>query len=306
MSQFAVTPLTTTIGARVEGLNLGRRLDETTARAIRAALAEHLVLTFPGQHLDLEQQKAFTRIFGELSPILSHKLVGEDDTTTVLDNKLWSTAAAERLPSRFEIGDEYQPVGWHTDSTYCPEIASVTTLRAEVLPPAGGGTCWSSMIAAYDALSPAMQAWLEMLHAVHAPPTGQRAVLRVSEQPRQVQEEWDRELSARRHPMVVVHPATGRKLLFVNPGYTIKVDELSKSESANLLRFLFQHCCHPEFIFRHRWNEGDIVAWDHLATLHRAPNDYLPHERRVVRMTAGLTRPTGVGEQERLMATAAE
>ena len=80
---------------------------------------------------------------------------------------------------------------------------------------------------------------------------------------------------------------------------------MSKAESANLLRFLWGHCDHPDFIFRHRWSEGDIVVWDQLQTMHMAPSDYLPHERRVVRVTAGLVRPTGVAEASEPPAVAA-
>ena len=294
MGEIVVTPLTTTIGARIEGVDLRKPLDAATAEQIRKALYEHAVLTFAGQHLDQQQQRAFTGIFGELRNILSHRLVGNEDTMVVLDNRLWATASSAQLPNRVNFSEEFK--AWHTDSTYCPEIAWVTTLRAEVLPPVGGGTNWTSMAAAFDALSPAMQAWLETLHGVHASPRGQREVLRVDEQPSDVREEWDRELTARTHPVVVVHPVTHRKVLFVNPGYTIKILELSSAESANLLRFLFTHCDHPDFIVRHRWSQGDIVVWDQLQTMHMAPSDYLPHERRVVRMTAGLVRPAGVGE----------
>jgi taurine dioxygenase len=293
VSEITVTPLTTTIGASIDGVDLSKPLDARTARQIRDALAEHAVLTFAGQHLDLAQQRAFAGIFGELRNILSHRLVGNDDTTVVLDNRLWGTAAAARLPNRVNLSDEFKT--WHQDSTYCPEIAWVTTLRAEVLPPVGGGTNWTSMTAAYDALSPALQSWLETLNAVHSSPRGQREVLKVDDQPQEVREAWDRELTARTHPVVIVHPVSGRKALFVNPGYTIKIAELKNPESAALLRFLFTHCDHPDFILRHRWSEGDIVVWDQLQTMHMAPNDYFPHERRVVRVTAGLVEPRGVG-----------
>lgn len=293
MREITVTPLTTTIGARIDGVDLSKPLDARTAQQIRDALTDHAVLTFAGQHIDLAQQRAFAGIFGELRNILSHRLVGNDDTTVVLDNRLWGTAAAARLPSRFNLSDEFKT--WHQDSTYCPEIAWVTTLRAEVLPPVGGGTNWTSMTAAYEALSPALQCWLETLNAVHSSPRGQREVLKVDEQPQDVREKWDRELTARTHPVVVVHPVSGRKALFVNPGYTIKIAELKNAESAALLRFLFTHCDHPDFILRHRWSEGDIVVWDQLQTMHMAPADYFPHERRVVRVTAGLVEPKGVG-----------
>jgi alpha-ketoglutarate-dependent taurine dioxygenase len=296
MAAITVTPLTTTIGARIDGVDLKQELDEAAKRAIRDALSEHAVLTFPDQHLDREQQREFTKIFGEMTNILSHRLVGNHDTMVVLDNRLWRTAADAQLPSRANLSDEFK--GWHTDSTYCPEIAWYTTLRAELLPPVGGGTNWMSMAAAFDALSPAMRGWLETLTAVHAPPRGQREVLRVDEQPDAVREEWDRELTARTHPVVIVHPLTGRKVLFVNAAYTIRILELTPAESANVLRFLWGHCDHPDFALRHRWSEGDVVVWDQLQTMHMAPSDYLPHERRVVRMTAGLVKPMGVGEWE--------
>lgn len=302
MSRITVTPLTTTIAARIDGVDITRPLDDQTAQDIRDALTQHQVLTFHNQDMDLAQQRAFAGIFGELRNILSHRLVNNHDTSVVLDNRLWGTAAAAKLPSQFNLSEEFK--SWHQDSTYCPEIAWITTLRAEVLPPVGGGTNWTSMTAAYDALSPSMQAWLETLTAVHASPRGQREVLGVDAQSDAVREEWDRELTARTHPVVVVHPVSGRKALFVNPAYTIKIVELTKPESANLLRFLFTHCDHPDFIFRHRWNPGDVVVWDQLLTMHMAPSDYLPHERRVVRVTAGLVTPTGVSANEPQLAAA--
>jgi taurine dioxygenase len=287
-------PLTTTIGARIDGVDLRYELDALSAQRIRDALAAHGVLTIPGQNIDRDQQRMFTGIFGEQRNVLSHRLVGRDDTMVVLDNRLWSNAAEAQLPNRFHLSDELK--AWHQDSTYCPEIAWVTTLRAELLPPVGGGTNWTSMTAAFDALSPALQGWLETLTAIHVSPPGQREFLRVADQPAEVQAEWDRELTARTHPVVVVHPVSGRKALFINPGFTIKIAELSNAESANLMRFLFHHCDHPDFIFRHRWSVGDVVVWDQLQTMHMAPSDYLPHQRRMTRMTAGLVKPTGVAD----------
>lgn len=289
MSAITVTPLTTTIAARVDGVDLRERLAPGAADAIRAALAEHGVLVFEKQDIGLAEQEAFASIFGPLAPTLSHKLVGETNSTTVLDNRLWQTVSDDQLPHAFMLRDEFQE--WHADSTFCPQIPSVAVLRAELLPPVGGGTCWASLASAHDALSPAMQAFLETLDVIHAAPPGQRAVLNVAGMTAEVQEIWERELAARRHPLVVRHPVSGRKLLFVNPAFAIKIDRLANGESAMLLRWLFGHCVRPDFIYRHRWNEGDILVWDELATIHLAPHDYLPHERRVVRVTAGLTTP---------------
>jgi taurine dioxygenase len=289
MPAITVTPLTTTIAARVEGVDLRKPLSSETAAAIRQALAEHCVLVFERQPIDLAQQKAFASIFGPLEQALSHQLAGHHDTAVVLDNRLWATIAADKLPTQFMLKDEFPE--WHLDNSFNPQVQAVGVLRAEVLPPMGGGTIWSNMARAFDALSPKMQEWLETLEVVHAAPPGQRAVLGIGAKSKDVQDTWEREVAARKHPAVVRHPVSGRKILFVNPSYSIKIDGLSNSESATLLRFLFQHAVCPDFTYRHRWNAGDILVWDELATLHLAPSDYLPHERRVVRVTAGLTTP---------------
>jgi len=284
-----VVPLTTTIGARVEGVDLREPLSAETGDAIRAALAAHFVLVFENQPIGLEEQNALAALFGPLAPVLSHALVGTTDTMSVLDNKLWETAGSEQLPSSFLMRDEFQ--NWHSDSTYCPQIPTIACLRAEELPPVGGGTCWSNMACAFETLSPLMQQWLETLDVIHAAPPGQRATLGLSTATPEIQEIWERELAARKHPLIVRHPANGRKILFVNPSFVVKIDKLSNSESAMLLRYLYNHAVRPDFVYRHRWNEGDILLWDELATIHLAPSDYLPHERRVVRVTAGLTTP---------------
>ena len=287
-------PLTTTIGARIEGVDLREPLSAEAGDAIRAALAAHFVLVFENQPIGLEQQNALAAIFGPLEPVLSHALVGTTDTMSVLDNSLWATVDADQLPNSFMLRDEFQ--NWHSDSTYCPQIPSIACLRAEQLPPVGGGTCWSNMACAFEALSPAMQQWLETLDVVHAAPPGQRATLGLGAATPEIQEIWERELAARKHPLVVRHPASGRKILFVNPSFVVKIDQLSNSESAMLLRYLYTHATKPDFVYRHRWNEGDILLWDELATIHLAPSDYLPHERRVVRVTAGLTTPVAARE----------
>jgi taurine dioxygenase len=285
-----VKPLTTTIGARIDGVDLRQPISDNDAAVIRQALADHFVIVFRGQHIDLEQQKAAAGIFGPLDTVESQKLAGNNDPTDVLDNALYAVVDAERLPSVFNSRDEYQD--WHVDSSFCDEIPSIACLRAEVLPPYGGGTCWASMACAFDALSPVMAAWLETLNVVFAPPTGYRAALGVHKVPAEVQRQWDEKFTSKLHPLVTRHPVSGRKMLWLNPVYVVKVDGLSNGESAMLLRHLYQHCTRPDFVYRHLWEEGDIIIWDELATMHRAPKDYMPHPRRVVRVFAGLTAPT--------------
>jgi taurine dioxygenase len=216
----------------------------------------------------------------------------------VLDNALYAVVEAEQLPSAFNSRDEYDD--WHVDSSFCDQIPSVAVLRAEVLPPYGGGTSWASMARAYDALSPTLAEWLETLSLVFAPPTGYRAAVGVPKLAPEIQRQWDEKFTSKLHPLVTRHPVSGRKMLWLNPVYVVKIHGLTNSESAMLLRHLYQHCTRPDFVYRHLWEEGDIIIWDELATMHRAPKDYMPHPRRVVRVFAGLTTPTAARD----MATA--
>jgi len=298
MSGLTVTPLTTTIGARIDGIDLREPISDADAAAIRQALADHFVILFRSQPIDLAQQKAVASIFGPLGTAEAHRLAGDTDPATVLDNALYAVVDGAQLPSVFMSRDEYDD--WHVDSSFCDQIPSIACLRAEVLPPYGGGTCWASMARAYEALSPTMSDWLETLNLVFAPPTGYRAALGVHKLDPEIQRQWDEKFTAKLHPLVTRHPVSGRKMLWLNPVYVVKVDGLANSESAMLLRHLYQHCTRPDFVYRHLWEAGDIIIWDELATMHRAPKDYMPHPRRVVRVFAGLTTPTAARD----MATA--
>jgi taurine dioxygenase len=289
-----VRPLTTTIGARIDGIDLRQPIGEADAAVIRQALADHFVIVFRGQPIDLAQQKAVASIFGPLGTAEAHRLAGDTDPATVLDNALYAVVDDAQLPSVFNSRDEYQD--WHVDSSFCDQIPSIACLRAEVLPPYGGGTSWASMARAYDALSPTMAEWLETLSAVFAPPTGYRAAVGVDKLPAAVQREWDARFTSKLHPLVTRHPVSGRKMLWLNPVYVVKIHGLANGESAMLLRHLYQHCTQPDFVYRHLWEADDIIIWDELATMHRAPKDYMPHPRRVVRVFAGLTTPTAARE----------
>lgn len=300
MQPISVTPLTTTIGARVAGVDLRAPLAPEAAEIIRLALAEHLVLTFEKQPIDLDQQKQFAGTFGPLEPFLAYALIGENTTTAVIDNGTWDEVDRERLPGAFAMSEEFP--AWHSDSTYCPQIPAVSVLRAEVLPPVGGGTCWANLACAYEALSPPMQQFLSTLEVIHACPPAERSVLGVDTAPQHIQDLWARELPARKHPLVALHPGSDRKLLFINPVYAIRIDKLSNAESAALMRWLFAHCTRPDFVYRHLWREGDIVVWDELATIRLAPTDHLPHRRRVVRVSTGLYTPTAADADQPVVA----
>jgi taurine dioxygenase len=290
MTAITVTPITTTIAATIEGVDLSKPIAPDAAEVIRKALATHSVIVFHNQHIDIEQQKAVASIFGPLEPYQSHKFLGHTESISVIDNKKYEVSDSEKLPNSFTLKDEFQE--WHTGATYCAQIPVISCIRNEVISPVGGATTWTNAALAFGTLSPKMQEWLETMDAVHVSPPGLRATLRLSTFPKDVQEGWEKNFAARLHPVVVRHPITGRKILFVTPVFTVKIDKLSNSESAMLLRYLFNHLTKPDFVYRHKWTEGDVVIWDELATAHLAPKDYAPHHRRVVRVSAGLVTPT--------------
>jgi taurine dioxygenase len=159
-----------------------------------------------------------------------------------------------------------------------------------------GDTCFSNLCAAYDALSPMMQRWLEGVEAVHIVPEGYKESINLSSYGPDAEARFDAEFPPRRWPLVIAHPETGRKALFVNPGYMVHIVGLKRAESHALIRFLCHHVALASFVYRHHWQPGDLVVWDELSALHRAPDDYAPHDRKVVRVTAGRVVPTAPGQ----------
>jgi taurine dioxygenase len=278
MKGMAMTthPLTSSIGAAVSGVQLGAIVD-ADARAIRAALSEHGVLVFPDQQLDREQQVEATARFGAVHghPVPEF-LFGRADPIAVVEND------ADKPPQ-----EDQQ---FHVDYSFSTEIPDLAVLHAEVLPPNGGDTMWANVGAAYDALSPRMREFLDGLTARHD--AGDKFWWEMRRTLGEESSERAREhFQGNSHPIVCAHPVTGRKLLFVNPGYTVAVNELTRSESAGLLRLLFDHLNNPAFHYRHRWSDADVVMWDEHLTAHMGPFDFAPHHRRLARVTAGSTAP---------------
>jgi len=287
MNGMTATPLTSSVGARVDGVDLKQPIGEEQASEIRQLLAEHSVLVFRGQGVNDEQQQAVASIFGPLTPAPSRKLFGDTDPVRRLARTVFHMQDEGTIPyppQRDDFG------GWHVDDTFCEAIPSAATLRSEVLAEAGGDTSWSSMAACFESLSPSMQQWLESLSAIHSAPPHFRATVGFFDLPKEEQDRFNEELAFTSHPVVARHPVSGRKCLFVNPAYTQVIEGLSRRESAMLLRFLFTEAARSEFVYRHHWEEGDLVIWDELATLHAGPVHFAP-ERELVRIYGGLTKP---------------
>ena len=271
-STITVSPLTSAVGAEITGLDLRQELDGATVSDIKKALNDHLVLFFRDQDVAPEDQLRFCQIFGPLK-------VSEFSP---------NYSAGASLPPGLTVIDQNGRVDlftdtWHTDHTFTDEIPTVTVLRSVQIPSKGGDTCFANMCLAYDALSPQMQTFLEGLTAVHT--SENQLKLNMSVRPETLPEAV--------HPVITVHPETGRKLIFVNVNYTQRIVELTADESAMVLKYLFDHVKQPQLQCRFRWTKNAIAVWDNRAAQHCAVYDYT--ERRVMhRCLAQGVRPVGV------------
>ena len=272
-----IQPLTAAIGAEIRGIDLARDLDEDATAEIRKALLEHLVLVFREQELTPESHIAVARRFGEI--------------------KCPPVATAHGGPPEINVLDQTEPRGegadaWHADNTYTQTPPMGSLLRILKVPSVGGDTAFASMYAAYDALSPAMRALCEELTAVHDV-TGSvsKAIARGHSTANLA--EIQAQLPPVSHPVVIVHPETGRRALFVNVNSTVRINEMEAAESDMLLRFLFEHTKTPEFQVRVRWDTRSLVFLDNRCTQHYAVADYI--ERRILhRVAVEGTQPRGV------------
>lgn len=273
MSELTIRRMTSAIGAEVSGVALSGDLSPQVVAEIRQALLDHLVLFFRDQTLEPAEQLRFAEYFSPVLLPLIDSGGSDYPGITYLDATNPKGQYTER---------------WHSDSTFLAEPPLGAVLSARQLPSVGGDTCWASMYAAYDALSPAMQHFLQGLTAVNSTEILDRVLAAMPNVVRR-----DDPGSATAHPVIRVHPETGRKLLFVNGNFTTRIVELSEAESRNLLDYLFRHINSPEFMVRFHWEPGSVAFWDNRSTQHCAIGDY--NERRVMQrcMLQG-DRPVGV------------
>jgi len=272
-----VRPLTPTIGAVIEGVDLAQGVSADLAAALRQELLKHQVLFFEGQDLTPVQHRDFAARFGALHTHPLYPGVPEAPELFTLDN---------------HAGNPTDNDAWHTDVTFIetPPVGSI--LHARLLPPNGGDTIWASMKAAYEALSPTLRSFLETLDAVHDfargfPQRGIVANAAGADKHAQALAEHPPVL----HPVVRTHPETGEDALFVNFGFTERIKGLRRKESDAILHMLFEHVTRPEFQVRWRWTPNAIAFWDNRITQHYAVNDYLPARRVMIRATILGERP---------------
>jgi len=277
-----VQPVAGSLGAEVSGVDLAAPLSNTAAAEIRRAFTENLVLFFRNQGLTPEQHLAFSGLFGRLCrmPYIKH-MEDYPDIIAVLKE------ADERKISTFGNA-------WHSDFSFLEEPPLGSILYAREVPSHGGDTLFANMYEAYDALSAGMKRMLLGLKAMHSgKPYGQGGLPKDLKTSRSIgiernNPEADREVA---HPVVRLHPESGRKALFVNAIYTTRFEDMSEAESRPLLDFLFEHVQRPEFACRFRWAEGSLAVWDNRCTLHYAVNDYDGSRRLMHRTTVAGERP---------------
>jgi taurine dioxygenase len=269
-----VRPLSPTIGAEIHGVDCAADLDDDVIAAIRAVWLERLVVFFPDQRLDDDTQIAFAARFGELTE--SHPVEPQ-----VLERK--EVHSIESGKDRTDF--------WHTDITFMTRPAMASMLRSVEVPEAGGDTMWADTRAAYDALAEPLQRLCDELAAFHFEPFYAQAV---AEGHGNV---WEGKKLTRllpaTHPVVRVHPETGRKNLFVNPKFTVRITDMPERQSDGLLRVLYEHMSSPQFVVRYHWKPGTLAFWDNRATMHFGIFDYEGQRRVMHRVTLSGDRPVG-------------
>jgi len=302
-AKLRITPLTGQIGAEVHGVDFSRDVPADIAEEIRQAFAEHLVLVFRSENgCGEEEQNRLAELFGELQPLQIFQFLGamqasitfkpgsEIEASDKADAPKGSAQIARRDLMNIGLAGEFD--GWHVDNAFAHFLPKAAVLRAEVIAPVGGDTCFAGLTAAYDQLSPTMQAWLEDSKAVYIVPEGFKQGINIHQYGPDAEARFDAEYPPKEWPLVIRHPVTGRKALFIVPGYVAHIVGLKRAESHAMIRLLCQHVRSASFIYRHHWQPGDLVVWDEVFALHRAPDDFMPHDRKVVRVTAGRQVPT--------------
>ena len=270
-----VTPSGQACGATVTGVDLTGDLDAGLVGAIRAAWLEHQVIAFPDQKLDDDGLERFTRKIGSF---------GADPFIAPVPGR-------EHVLEVRREADETSPIfaeTWHSDWSFLTPPPAATVLHGRVIPPVGGDTLFANQYAAYDALPDAAKARIDGVNAWHSAARGYApdGMYGDNDKGRSMDIRPSVEARKRRlQPMVRPHPETGRKALFVNPGYTVAIDGMDEDEGWALLVELFQHQVGEAFQYRHAWKPDMLVMWDNRCLLHRATGGYEGHQRVLHRTT---------------------
>ena len=275
-SGIEVRPVTTGFGAEIHGVDLSRPLADADLAQMREAFGTYGVIFFRDQELSPEQHIDFAERWGDINvnrffqPVEGHPRIAE---------------VRKEPDQKINIGG-----GWHTDHSYDVAPALGSILYARELPKAGGDTLFANLALAYESLSPGLQATLEGMRAVHSSRHvfGAAAVTQARGNKDDIAGRIGNPEAATQdvvHPVVIRHPDTGRKILYVNPGFTLHFEGWTPAESRALLKYLYAQATVPERTIRFQWEKGSIAFWDNRTTWHYALNDYHGERRLMHRIT---------------------
>ena len=277
---FRVKPTGEIVGAVVEGIDLSQPLDNETTGSLLKHLGENGFLRFPGQKLEPAHVKAFSLRFGDIQETIRKPALPSDCPGVGILSNIRENGAY--------IGSPDAGQDWHTDMTYRDVMGFVNVLYAVKVPRRNGrtlgGTEFANMHAAYEGLPDEVKTRLEDATAVHSFEKFWEHMRQAHGSGRPpMTDEQRRRRPPVDHPVFLTHPITGRKVLYANPGYTMKINGMSQRESDEMLDFLFKHQLQQKYRYTFAWTEGDLLIWDNFGTLHRAIADYGPDEHRLMR-----------------------
>ncbi|MBR0655057.1 TauD/TfdA dioxygenase family protein [Plastoroseomonas arctica] len=275
-----ITPNNAGLGARVEGIDLAQPLGDAARRDVLRALGHYGVLCFPNQDLDAPAVSTFGSRFGDLEVNVANMFHAPGHPEVMI-------LSNERDAAGKPVGLSDAGQGWHTDMSYSHDIALANVLHAKRVPRRDGrvlgATQFRNQHAAYDTLPEEVRQRLEGRFAVHdfekfwdvmrARPGSIRKALTEAQKAAK---------PPVRQPIFRVHPVTGRRVLYCNPGYAMHIEGLERAESDALLGFLFRHQSEARFLYSHLWSEGDVLMWDNIGTTHNAVADYAEDEPRFI------------------------
>lgn len=275
---ISIKPLSPVLGAEVLGVDLSKPLSNAEFDAIHRAFLEHHVIFFRNQHLSPDEQLAFGKRFGTLNV---HPYVkGMASHPEILE-------IIKEPDERINFGG-----GWHSDMSFLEEPALGSQLYAMEVPDVGGDTLFASQYAAYDALSDGLKETLAGLKAIHTAAEEYGAKGHSSQKRTSMDSEVvGDDVPEFEHPVIRVHPETGRKGLYVNPGFTLRFAGWTRRESKPLLDYLFELSRREAYTCRFRWEKGSLAFWDNRCVWHYALNDYHGKRRHMRRVTINGDRP---------------
>jgi taurine dioxygenase len=259
------------LGAEVSGVDLGKPLSDAQFKAVESALVENELIILREQDISSDDLMRFGRRFNDLTV---HPFAPNEGKN-----------APELI--KFRNDEKTPPYGtdvWHSDETFRAEPPMATILIAKEVPAVGGDTMFVSMSAAYEGLSDRMQQLISGLEGIHDMKPF-RPLFGKTQQERQKLQHFELMYPPQLHPVVRIHPVSGKKVLFVNPQFTVGINGMEENESRSLLDLLFRQASVPEYQFRHHWQPHTIAMWDNRSTQHYAVHDYYPQRRYMERVT---------------------